>query len=45
MKEIEDMAMLDVLLYMCCFYWLMNKVVLANSLAEQSQEGNLNKDI
>ena len=24
----------DVLLYMCCFYWLMNKAVSANGLAE-----------
>ena len=26
--------MWDVLLYLCCFYWLMNKAVLANGLAE-----------
>ena len=32
------------LLYICCFYWLMNKTVLASGLAEQSQVGNLNRD-
>lgn len=33
--------MWDVLLYMCCFYLLMNKAVLTNDLVEQSQTGNL----
>ena len=31
--------MWDILLYMCCFYWLMNKAVLAYSRAEYSQTG------
>ena len=31
--------------YARCFYWLMNKAILANDLAEQSQAGNLNRDI
>ena len=37
--------MWDVFMYMCCFYWLMNKAVLPNDLAEHSQAGNLNRDI
>ena len=36
----ERIIDLDVLLYMCCFYWIMNKTVLANDLPEQSQVGN-----
>ena len=31
--------MWDVLLYMCSFYWLMNKAVLTNGLTEKSQAG------
>ena len=37
--------MWDILLYICCFYWLMNKAVLVNGLAEQSQMENPNRDI
>ena len=29
----------NVLLYMCCFYWLMNKAALAYGRAEYSQPG------
>ena len=35
--------MWDVPLYMCCFYWLMNKTVWANGLAEKSQVGYQNR--
>ncbi len=30
--------MWDVLLYMCCFYWLMNKAVLANGLESKARQ-------
>ena len=36
--------MWDALLYMCCFYWLMNKAVLVSGLVEKSQAGNQNRD-
>ena len=31
--------MWEVLLYMCCFYWLIRKLLLANGLTEYSQAG------
>ena len=42
---IDPFLMWDVLLYMCCFYSLMNKAISANGLVEWSQAGNLNRDI
>ena len=36
--------MYNVILYVCCSYWLMNKAVLANNLPEKSQGKNLNRD-
>ena len=32
------------MLYLCCFYWLMNKAISVNGLAEQNPEGNPNRD-
>ena len=36
--------MCDVLQYMCCFYWLMNKAVWINGLAEYSHTGKQIRD-
>ena len=33
-REEEKEVVWEVLLYMCCFYWLKNKAVLASGLAE-----------
>ena len=40
-----DLGICYDLLYMCCFYWIMNKAVLANGLAESSHMGNTNRNI
>ena len=36
---LETWVMWEVLLNMCCFYWLINKAALAYSRAEHSQAG------
>ena len=33
-QEREAGMMWDVILHMCCFYWIINKAVLVNGLAE-----------
>lgn len=42
-ENYDSCVMWDVLLYMSCFYWLINKIFLANGLVKQSQAGNPNR--
>ena len=35
-RTVRAMMMWDVLLYICCFYWLINKAISANGLTVKS---------